>query len=155
MWVTIYSDASYNQKTKLSTYAYYIKSNQGLLKSHGTCPEYVKNISDAEAYAAIIAMGKAISSFTDISAICINTDCTYVIQKMSFNPIPKIKNPKIKDLILRARAFVKSVGIDLSLKHVKAHTGGGDIRSWCNKICDKGARKAMGKALKKKRNEDK
>ena len=155
MWVTIYSDASYNQRTKLSTYAYYIRSNKGVIKNNGPCPKEVKNITDAETYAAIMALGKAINSIDEIDAICINTDCKYVISRLRDEDTLVSKNPFIKDLILRAKGYLEKENVSLKMRHVKAHTGGSDVRSWCNEICDKGAKKAMGKAIKKHRDENK
>lgn len=131
--VTINTDASF--KEGIGAYAFWIKCDHFTLKRSGYFRERVKDPTIAEAQ----CIANAIAAITDkaenleFDYVVINTDSKGAISgiKSGSKEIYKFINLLINQL--KARVGCKKV----SLRHVKAHSGKKDARSWVNDWCDK------------------
>ena len=147
MNITINTDASFCPLTKVGGYAFYIVCNQFKIQKAGEFKTLPKSSIEAET----MCIGNAIATLlsqelpNQVNYIIINTDCLNAIHSITmgggkvYGKVRKLKN-KIKRV---------SKANKLEFRHVKAHNGTPDARSWVNDWCDKEAKKYMRKARKK------
>lgn len=148
MTVTVNTDASYCPHQKVGGFACYIKCNSGLIRKSGkiNCPE---GPSDCELKA--IANAFYIlenSAFNDgsIDFIIINTDC-----KSIFRHVSEKSKYHAGKFIAKAIARIRENSTEgcnknmYHIRHVKAHSGIKDARSWVNEWCDANAKIEMKK----------
>ena len=151
--LTINTDASYHQKHKVGTYAFYIVCDLFKIQKGGIFKTEVNSPEKCE----MMAIGNAIhmvltqKELPKIKTIIINTDCLNGGNKISSGH--RGLGSKIKLMI---RMLVQLVDAEhWEIRHVKAHNGKPDARSFVNDWCDKEAKKWMGiklRELKKKSN---
>lgn len=154
MIVTINTDASYHHPSKIGSYAYWIKSDYGVINKYGCFKEVVENNQVAELMAIVNALhALSKSNWECIRRIVINTDCMNVIHYLNGD------KSAIKRYDIKVKYF-KSIGAlyfkykkeyfpdaHIFLRHVKAHVDITDSRKYVNDWCDKYAKKALGQRL--------
>jgi len=130
--VTINTDASF--KKGIGAYAYWIKCDHFTLKGSGYFKDKVKDPSVAEAQCianAIVALTNYVKDL-QFDYMVINTDSMWCVNG--------IKAPKNEIFTLIAgllNKFKDKTNCNkLSVRHVKAHTGKKNKRSWVNNWCD-------------------
>lgn len=133
-WVTLYCDASHSDRDGAG-WSIWLRSDKGRIIRSGKCPPEIQDATLAEFYAA--EMGVTIArDEMGAEAVQINSDCQAVVNGLgslySWSRRKDIR--KIQNRILRA-------GVKLRTKHVKAHTGGQDVRSYLNRRCDQAAKR--------------
>lgn len=146
MNITINTDASFCPHTKVSSYAFYIVCNKFKIKKAGLLRGEVRNPVTAES----MAIGNALAALLkhkdlgQIYHIVINTDCTHAINNIECSGGLYKQVRKLRDRVIKQHKPIKLV-----FKHVKAHNGAPDARSWVNEWCDTEAKKVMRKQRNK------
>lgn len=142
-YITINTDAGF--KDNRGTFAYYIRSDKGVISNFGVCNPLLYDNSSAEMDAIL----RALKSILERPELCfhsdivhINTDSMVAIYtfksdfcnnhyKEQFNEFKRLEN-----------ILTKTYHLKVQMKHVKAHTGISDNRSLANRWCDMKAREA-------------
>lgn len=149
--ITINTDASFNQQYKVGGYAFYIICDLFKIQKSGAFKKEPKTAMDAE----MMCMANALHTlFTQKELpstkwIIINSDCLGSfnhIKRRSKHNTGKYVAKILRKIRLRS---VNNQGVlpKISFRHVKAHNGTPDSRSFVNNWCDKEANKWMKKAV--------
>lgn len=154
---TIYTDASWKQvgKNVLSSWAMYARCNDEKLEhSEMFKNNSSKNPTHAEARAIFRAIRKATKKWPNIDIIFVNTDSLAICHSMWPDGIGrqrmKVVNTKggTYQIVTAMKKWLDENNYVHRFKHVKAHQGGKDVRSWVNELCDKNAKKQRLKSEK-------
>lgn len=150
--ITINTDASFHPEQKVGGYAFYIVCDLFKIQKGGAFKVNPKNPSDAElmCIANAIATLLAQKELPTANLIVINSDSLWAFEKISLkskNATGKIVAQLLKKLRQRM-AFRGAVLPKFEFRHVKAHSGKNDARSWVNEWCDHEAKKWMRSKLK-------
>lgn len=142
-YLIINTDASFCPHTKVGGYAYWIKTDNLLIKGSGFFKSKVQSPFDAELKCIINAL-TIVSKQKDVKVdkVIVNTDALHVIRAYRTGKSKLIK-------LLRSITFnlKKSIGTNhVIFKHVKAHNGTDTPRKWVNDWCDSNAKSQMRKA---------
>lgn len=146
--ITINTDASFHQEEKVSGYAFYIVCDHFKIQISGTFKVPPLTIEEAE----IMCIGNAIAVLLKQEEL--PTSRLIVINNDSLGAMEKIRKSKtslggkVNNLLYQLRDRLQSK--KPQLRHVKAHSGIKDARSWVNEWCDTEAKKEMRKALQEK-----
>lgn len=145
MLVTINTDASFHPSLKYGAYAFWAICNDFKITKSGVFRKKCINPDDAEAKCIINALTVILKAHKGISKIIINTD--------SLNAIAYLKNDKKH---IRKYGLIPNKGIEFSrlfcllvkktvieFRHVKAHSGVDDARSYVNEWCDSESKRRM------------
>lgn len=131
-FITIYSDASYYNITKEAKLGYSGKCCHGIIEKSISISD-VGNIQVAEMLAIEAAVMEALEKFPQLTGFFINSDNLCCVHELwSFKETKPSSITPIKDRILE-----KIGNRWIRAKHVKAHTGKGDVRSYMNRKADK------------------
>lgn len=153
-FVTIYTDASHCPDTKRAVWAFYARCSDGVIKEHGECKGTVNCSTSAEMYAIYEAVKMCKAEWPELEGFFINTDSLTSCKMLWPDNLAKTDHYKIPQA-QRIKRYIegdmKQWGTWSRVKHVKAHTGQNDIRSWLNRWCDKRAIKNL-RALREKEN---
>lgn len=132
-WITIYTDASFNPNTGVSSWAAWIRSVHGLKKASGVCPSKIKDCFMAEFFSIFAGLNVASKLWQPEGAVVVN-DNDQAIRCMW--PWTKVPN-KVQWI----KSRIDKLGIDTRTKFVKGHNGGTTVPSWVNEWCDKEAKR--------------
>lgn len=150
MIVTINTDASFSNRHKRGTFAFWINSNRFVIQKTGILRKKCSRPEIAEFRCiinAIHTLGK--QNTIGLKKIIINTDCLNVIHliKKDKEAIRKYQLQSFGSMlvfrfeeVLRSHKLHKAI---LDLRHVRSHTGADDARSYVNEWCDTEAKKQM------------
>lgn len=147
--ITINTDASWDQKTRVGGYAYWIVCDAFKSNGSGVFKSRPANPTDAE----LMAIGNAIVSLlnmpTDEFPTCkwlvLNTDSTSAKKRIGTRTDATAKRvAELWDSLVE-----KSCATRHEIRHVKAHSGKDDARSWVNEWCDGQAKAKMREARDK------
>lgn len=162
-WVTLYTDASWHPSDGLTSWAFWARHDGGRITSYGMCPDEIEDINQGEMYAIAQGMYRVLQKLEGIEGFYITTD-SLAAKGYFENPDLGTDRDSAKDtrnpITLRLKkAFDDIVDrheLEIDLRHVKAHTGRDNTRSWLNDWCDKAASKAIREHRQKlKRNGEK
>lgn len=155
MIVTINTDASFNLKHQIGTFAFWIVSNEFKILKSGALRKKVTRPEIAEFRCIINALHVLFNEdCSRVKKIIVNTDCLNVIHLVNKDKkaiaryglkswgIPLVS--KLEELRSK-NPLVKSIPVEL--RHVRSHTGIGDARSYVNEWCDTEAKKRMNERL--------
>lgn len=135
MLVTIYTDASRIPDTEATAYAFWIRSDTHRITRARICPASVDGVCEAELYAIYQAVGCVLKWHEAV-------DC-YIINSDSKEALYRLERHKGKTEV-QTRLVKATLGLigesRVILRHVKAHTGRNDVRSWLNRWCDQQAK---------------
>lgn len=150
MLVTINTDASFHPQLKYGAFAFWAVCNDFKITKSGAFKTKCINPDDAEAKCMINALKVVLLAHKGITKIIVNTD--------SLNGIALIKNDKehIKKYIGNNMKMWKHIRVsfnevmrqninkaEIEYRHVKAHSGVNDKRSYVNEWCDAEAKRTM------------
>jgi ribonuclease HI len=147
MNITVNTDASFCPKTKASGYAFYIICDEFKITKGGEFRKDAKNPELAE----VMCIGNALATLlaqkttTKVNYLIINTDCLNAI-----NNIQRGKGIYKQVRTLKHKVYQKFNVRRIEFRHVKAHNGSPDARSYVNEWCDQEAKKWMRKRRTKK-----
>lgn len=148
MLVTINTDASFHPKLKYGAYAFWAICNDLKITKSGVFRKKCIDPDDAEAKCILNALYMVLKSHNGLTKIIINTD--------SLNAIAYLTNDKEHTrryrLSASRRAWYYRKFVELrktyqktpiEFRHVKAHTGINDRRSYVNEWCDSEAKRQL------------
>jgi len=139
MWVTLYTDASFDGTT--GSWAIWLRSEKGRIVKYGKCPAAVDDNNAAEMYAALVGITVALRDWGPLVGIQVNSDNQVVCS--SLWPWSKDnRHPTIHRLQTAIRKLAQENSIKLRTKHVRGHQRPTHTRAWLNNRCDRLARKA-------------
>tara|TARA_R110002012_G_scaffold190633_1_gene358225 strand:- start:32254 stop:32736 length:483 start_codon:yes stop_codon:yes gene_type:complete len=154
MLCTINTDASFHSHYRVGAFAFWAVSNEFRLTKAGFLRERCINPDEAEMKCIINAVTAVLSSNKNITKLIINTD--------SLNSKAVFENDKkhiqrwglarwkhLRKLFNRTIFNYKKQTkvIKVEFRHVKAHSGKGDARSYVNEWCDKNAKYYLWKRI--------
>ena len=144
--VTINTDAGFYPYDKVGSYAYWIKADGLFLKGSGVFKDRCKNPLEAEQKAIINALHLLESSQYKAERIIVNRDNIYAksgkqteLGKMMSAIIKRVKKFSIPP------HHKNYTGVYVEFRHVKAHNGTPDARSFVNDWCDKQCKEQLRK----------
>lgn len=159
MLVTINTDASFHPQLKYGAYAFWAISNDFKITKSGLFKSKCTNSHDAEARCIVNALKVVLLAHKGISKVIINTD--------SVNSIFIFTNDKenIRKYLGTSQKMIKTVRnayhdvlnqtknkVIIEFRHVKAHSGINDKRSYVNEWCDLQAKIQLRKKIKQVNN---
>lgn len=155
MLVTINTDASFNHKLKYGAYAFWAISNDFKITKSGIFKRKCISSDDAEVKCIINALKVVLLAHNGITKVIVNTDSLNAIALLKYDRVHMEKymgnNMKMWSHIRGAYNKVlhesKNKAV-IEFRHVKAHTGINDKRSYVNQWCDVEARKLL-RSIKK------
>ena len=152
MLVTLSTDASFHNKLKYGAYAFWAVCNEFKITKSGIFKNKCINSDDAEAKCIINALKIVLLAHNDITKVIVNTDSLNAIALLKNNRVHMKKymgnNMKMWSHIRNAYNKVlrenKNKAV-IEFRHVKAHTGITDKRSYVNDWCDSKAKEQLRK----------
>jgi ribonuclease HI len=150
MLVTLNTDASFHYQLKYGAYAFWAVSNQFKITKSGVFKSKCINPDDAEAKCIINALKIVLLAHNGITKVIVNTDSLNAIALLKYDKVHMKKymgnNMKMWSHIRGAYNKVlhesKNKAV-IEFRHVKAHTGINDKRSYVNDWCDSDAKKQL------------
>ena len=145
MLVTINTDASFHPSLKFGAYAFWAVCNDFKITKSGVFRKKCTNPDDAEAKCIINAL-KIVLAHKGISKIIINTDSlnaiAYLTKDTSHIKKYNLSASKMRQFSLYLD-LLKTFNTQIEYRHVKAHSGVNDKRSYVNEWCDKEAKRKL------------
>ena len=150
MLVTINTDASFHPRLHHGAYAFWAISNNFKITKSGRFTNKCHSPDDAEAKCIINALKVVLYAHSGISKVIINTDslnATAILlkDKVHIHKYVRIKKMYISLLQQSYSKVLKGSKNNpvIEFRHVKAHTGTNDSRSYVNEWCDNEAKKQL------------
>ena len=143
-YITVFSDASFDHITKASGYAYWYRDDFGHIhRGSGGHAELVETSGEAETVALAIAIVSAIRTLQHEPGyiISLQGDCLHAIS--TIQGLTAKPSPVAKAFADWARKACEDHGLTIRPKHIRAHTGLDDRRSYVNTFCDEASRRRM------------
>jgi len=142
MFITIYTDASFDLKKKKGVAAWWGKCDQGTIT--GSVNIDSPDVNHAEMTAILLAIEDAIKNFPTIKSIVLKSDNYGCIKSFpqSFSQllVSRPPSPAAKPY-WKIATLLKEKEISIVAKHVKAHTDKNDKQSIMNRKVDSLTRK--------------
>lgn len=144
--ITINTDASFYQEYQVGGYAFWIKCDLFKIQKGGHLKSPILNSTEAE----IKCIGNAIATLLaqkelpTANFLIINTDAKFAINEIKHQQslLGKQVHSLWQQLIFRLQTKKNE------FRHVKAHSGKNDTRSYVNEWCDQEAKKWAKKQIK-------
>ena len=150
MLVTINTDASFHPALKFGAYAFWAVSDEFKITKSGVFKRKCINPDDAEAKCIINALKVVLLSHVSITRVIVNTDSLNAIALLKYDRVHMRKymgkNMQMWSHIRKAYMKVLHESknkVAIEFRHVKAHTGINDKRSYVNDWCDLEAKKQL------------
>lgn len=152
--ITINTDASYHPEKRVGGYAFYIVCDLFKIQKGGMFKQNPKSAMEAEMMCMANALFTLLAQkeLPSTKWIIINSDCLYSFRRIgirSKDDIGKVVAKILRD-VRRRMALRGGILPQFKFRHVKAHNGAIDARSYVNDWCDKEAKKWMRAALENK-----
>ncbi len=147
MNITILTDASYCPKYKVAGYGYWIACQRGKLGGSGKIVEDVEDTNAAEMMAICNSIWHGVSSgvIHKGDRILVQTDSLAAIDRLKAIRVVTITQQQERIVAYYQKA-IHRLELEVTLRHVKAHTGQQEARFVANRMCDKRAKDAMREA---------
>ena len=148
MLVTINTDASFHPKLKYGAYAFWAICNDFKITKSGVFKRKCISSDDAEARCIINALKVILLAHKGITKIIINTDSLNAIALIT-NDKERIRKYIGKNLVMWKHIrsgyheTIKGRKVKIEFRHVKAHSGIADARSYVNEWCDIEAKRQL------------
>lgn len=133
MFITLYTDASYRHQANVAVLAWRGKCELGWVS--GTMTIDCEDVHEAEMAAIRFAIDSALTKFPNLEGFFVNSDnlgCVRAFWTFGTWGVPgpaKAEHEKVLALVGEKR-WIRT-------KHVKAHTGRKDVRSYMNRSVDR------------------
>lgn len=147
MLVTINTDASFHPQLKHGAYAFWAVCNDFKITKSGVFKSKCFSPDDAEAKCIINALTVILKAHTGITKIIVNTDSLNAIAILT-KDIYHLKKYRVSvkmyaHIRQQYHLVLSSKKCSVEFRHVKAHSGTGDKRSYVNEWCDKEAKRQL------------
>lgn len=150
MIATVNTDASFFSKRKLGTYAFWLVCDEFKIQQAGAFKEQVGGADQAEVQCILNALTVLKRrEAKGITKVIVNTDSLNAISIFR-NQKDQVKRFHIGSWSKRYYTMFKKLARDLpevEFRHVRAHTGKQDARSYVNDWCDREAKKELKRVL--------
>jgi len=155
--ITVNTDASFNSEYKIGGYAFYIVCDLFKIQKSGYFKVNPKSPMEAE----MMCMANALYTLAaqkelpSTNWIIINSDCLFAFEKIklkSQNNLGKTVAQLLRKVRI-ATSYRDVIKPKFEFRHVKAHNGSPDARSYVNEWCDREAKKWMRLRLKEVKKE--
>lgn len=151
--ITINTDASFHPQKKVGGYAFYIICDTFRIQKGGMFKSNPKTPMEAEMMCMANALFTLLSQkeLPTTKWIIINSDCLFSFEKIG----RKKKNTigkQVAEILRKVRlktSYRNAIMPKFEFRHVKAHNGTDDARSFINNWCDKEAKKWMRESANK------
>lgn len=150
MLVTLNTDASFHCQLKYGAYAFWAVCNEFKITKSGVFKSKCINPDDAEAKCIINALKIVLLAHNGITKVIVNTDSLNAIALLKYDIVHIKKymgnNMKMWSHIRKAYNNVihkNENRVIIEFRHVKAHTGINDKRSYVNEWCDAEAKRQL------------
>ena len=150
MLVTINTDASFHPNLKYGAYAFWAICNDFKITKSGVFRNKCRNPDDAEAKCIINALKVVFSAHKGITKVIFNTDSLNAIALITDNREHVKKyignNQKMWKYLRTAYNVILhnyKTNVQVEFRHVKAHSGINDKRSYVNEWCDSEAKRQL------------
>lgn len=150
MIATINTDASYSAQHKVGAFAFWIVCDEFKVQKSGLFKEKVGGADEAEIKCILNAFTVVNRERSpQLTKVIINTDSMNAIYILRGDE----RQMKYFHLSRWGKKFYTMFkkltrGLDVELRHVKAHSGAVDARSFVNEWCDQKAKEELRKAIK-------
>jgi len=146
MLVTINTDASFHTRLKIGGYAFWAVSNDFKITKSGVFRKKCQTSDDAESKCIINALTVILKAHNSITKIIINTDSlnsiAYLTRDIKHIQRYRLSHSKMRQF-KQCLTMLPIGKIKIEYRHVKAHSGVDDARSFVNEWCDTEAKKMM------------
>lgn len=144
--ITINTDASYHPDYKIGGYAFYIVCDLFKIQKGGKFKTQPKSSQQAEMMCMANALATLLiqKELPNAKWIIINSDCLCAFEKIKLKSQDHI-GKKVAQILRQIRKATDMP--QFKFRHVKAHSGVDNARSWVNEWCDNEAKKWMRKQL--------
>lgn len=152
MHATITSDASFNRKAQIGTYAFWLAVNETRTKRWGKLKGTIKRPEEAEFKCILNALHTLVSmKVPGLRTIFINTDCLNVIHicRQDKKSIKIYRLSWGNELYKIYKELNDRAGAEIRFKHIKSHTHTDTKANYVNDWCDREAGAVMAKELAK------
>ena len=154
MLVTVNTDASFHPELKYGAYAFWAVCNEFKITKSGVFKTKCMNPDDTEAKCIINALRVVLLAHNDITKVIVNTDSLNAIALLE-NDTRHIRrymgnNMKMWSHIKNTYKKVLTQTTNnplIEFRHVKAHSGIADKRSYANDFCDRAAKQQLRKHI--------
>ena len=150
MLVTINTDASFHLNLKYGAYAFWAICNDFKITKSGVFRNKCRNPDDAEAKCIINALKVVLLVHKGITKVIVNTDSLNAIALITDNREHVKKyignNQKMWKYLRTAYNVILhdyKTNVQVEFRHVKAHSGINDKRSYVNEWCDSEAKRQL------------
>jgi ribonuclease HI len=155
--ITINTDASFSPEKKVGGYAFYIVCDLFKIQKGGMFKCSPKTSIEAEMMCMANALHTLLNQpeLPSTKLIVINSDCLHSFEKIKLKSQSEV-GKKVAQILrqLRLKTSIKgNIKPLYEFRHVKAHSGKNDARSFVNEWCDKEAKKWMRYSLNLKLND--
>ncbi len=137
MWVTLYTDASYDGNQ--AGWGVWVRHAQGRIVEKGRCPSGIQDSNAAELYAILMGAKivlEQVHPIARVTGLLVNSDSQTALEIVKFGARP----PRRVDFAQLQKAIVEPLdaeNIRRRCKWVKAHQKSQDTRSWLNNAVDR------------------
>ena len=147
MLVTINTDASFHPNLKYGAYAFWAICNDWKITKSGVFRKKCIDPDDAEAKCILNALTVVLKSRKGITKIIINTDSlnatAYLLNDKKHVQKYRLSTSKMRQFRTLYIDLIRKLKIEVEFRHVKAHSGVNDSRSYVNEWCDAEAKRQM------------
>lgn len=148
MLVTINTDASFHPSLKYGAYAFWAICNDWKITKSGVFRKKCLDPDDAEAKCILNALTVVFKSHKGISKVIINTDSLNAVAYLTNNKehVRKYRlSPSQRTRFYRLFSEIRKTyqRTPIEFRHVKAHSGVNDSRSYVNEWCDTEAKRQL------------
>lgn len=153
MLVTINTDASFHPYLKYGAYAFWAVCNDWKITKSGAFRKKCQTPDDAESKCIINALTVVLKAHKGITKIIINTDSLNAISYLTKDTkhIHRYGLSHSKMRQFQQCLTMLPIGkIKIEYRHVKAHSGVDDKRSYVNEWCDAEAKKQLRRQIQTK-----
>lgn len=149
--ITVNTDASFHPQHKIGGYAFYIVCDLFKIQKGGMFKNNPKTPMEAEMMCMANALFTLLSQkeLPSTKWIVINSDCLFSFSRIGRKSQDDI-GKKVAEMLRKVRiqtSYNNLIMPKFEFRHVKAHNGTNDARSFVNDWCDKEAKKWMRKAV--------
>lgn len=139
--ITITTDISYCYQTKRAAYAFWISTENGPIKKSGMLKGDLNGSTTAEVLCIANAVHFLVKNSFRCRRLIVNTDSMHGATLI--RTFRKHRNKHIEKAIELINATLFGRFDEVIYRHVKAHNGTNDKRSYVNDWCDREAKRVM------------
>lgn len=145
MLITLFTDASFCNRSRIAAYAAWAKADGRTVRHSGVLKQPVANSSLAETMALVNGIYLSIAAMRPPAAskIIAQTDCVAAIEALSGMLRRSHTIQQYAAVVAAYREKIAAAGISVEFRHVSGHKGTATPRNAVNTWCDNECRRLM------------